>query len=202
MKKALKISLWSILGAGFIALIICYCVITEQTRLAADKLVEYLNTPLGIAGGSTITIGVVLFLLIKYALKLNKDKIRDLVEEGKNFVQDKESSAKEYLELAEKKQEETKVIITNYEERFELLLNELVVVCETMPNAKIKALGEEIKGKYAETKEALKTELDNVDEYIKENTPKFDYEKAYNEIVDRLGKLEKDYGEKEETING
>lgn len=200
--KETKITFWSILGAGFVALIVCYCVIPTQTQLAFDKIVEYLNTPLFIIGGSSITIGIVLFVLIRYALKNNKEKIRDLLNESKTYVQNKEISAKEYLELAKQKQEETKVILTNYDERIETLFAELEKVCETIPNAKVKALGSEIKEKYLESKECLKTELDNIDEYIIEKTPKFDYEKAYEDLVDRLGKLEKEYGEREETING
>ena len=79
--------------------------------------------------------------------------------------------------------------------------NELIKVCETLPNAKVKALAEEIKSTHNALKEDLKDKLDNVDTYI-ETTNKFDYESAYNELLDRLEKLEKDYGEREEAING
>ena len=70
MKKFIKVLCCVVLSLvilGGIALAFCYMVIPQETKCAMDIVIGYLNTPIGIAGGSTITLGIVLFILLRYA---------------------------------------------------------------------------------------------------------------------------------------
>ena len=209
MKKfwnIVKISLVCLLALGGIALLVCYIVINEQTVMAIDKVVDYLNRPLFIIGGTTITLGLVVFVLLRYALKLNRDKVKDYVEQAKALVREKEQSAKENYDNAKKVQEETKLILTSYDTKIEEIVDQVVLMCEKMPNAKINKLGQEFKDTYVSAKVELKDKLDNIDDYIANKEQSVDYKEKYielesklNEIIERLGA---NYGESEEITNG
>lgn len=202
-KKAFKVVLVALITIGCIGAIVSYCIIPDKTKLFFDGIREFINQPLPIAIGSTVTIGgVIWFIISKIGFGSSElKKIRENVEGFKASCGDYKEEAQKYYELAKVEREEVKTILTNYDSKLDNLENELIKVCETMPNAKVKALAEEIKSTHNALKEDLKDKLDNVDTYI-ETTNKFDYESAYNELLDRLEKLEKDYGEREETING
>lgn len=203
-KKVLKIVLWSLLVACGVSAIVSYAIIPDQTKLFFDGIREFINQPLPIIGVSIVS----LFLGVKVILSntsIGQKALNTMREEITNFkskVVETKDKAEEYYDKALKTQNETKVIISNYEERFNELYGKLCKVCETMPNAKIKTIGEEIKTQYLGIKNELNEKLDNIDEYIEEKKSEFDYKGAYEEMADRLAKLEKDYGEREEAING
>lgn len=203
-KKVLKVVIITLITIGLIGAVISYCIIPDKTKLFFDGIREFINQPLPIAVGSTITIGgVVWFIISKIGFGSGElKKIRENVEGFKVTCNDYKSQAHEYYELAKVEKSEIKTILTNYDSKIENLENELVKVCETIPNAKVQALAQEIIATHSALKVELNDKLDNIDEYIEETTTKFDYESAYNELLDRLTKLEKDYGEREETING
>ena len=66
MKQALKIISIIFSFLGVIALIVCHIIIPTETLLAEEKVMEWLNTPIAIAGLTT-TLGVLLlYFIIRY----------------------------------------------------------------------------------------------------------------------------------------
>ena len=98
MKKFIKWFLFWLSVGGGLALAICYMVIPEQTKSAVDIVVGYLNTPLGIVGGTTITIGMVAYIVVSNLLKLNRDKAKQDFEECKKELEDKKQEFSEHIE--------------------------------------------------------------------------------------------------------
>lgn len=206
MKKIIKIVALSLFLCGLVALALCYIIIPEETKSAADVVVGYMNTPLGIIGGSTITIGVVVGIVIKVVYDRYKDSVIADLKKTKSsvesYVKDKEDNAKEYYDLALKEREETKAILDGYSSRIDNLVNELVKVCETIPNVKVKALAEEIKSGNEEIKEEVAKALEETDNsFSKESVNKVkELENKVNELVSIIERLESQYG-KEESNN-
>lgn len=89
MKKFVKWFLFSLVLCGGLALAICYMVIPNETKSAADIVIGYLNTPLGIVGGSTVTLGMVVYVVVSNLLKLNRDKAKQDFEECKQELEEK-----------------------------------------------------------------------------------------------------------------
>ena len=147
MKKVIGWVLFALILCGGIALGICYMVMTEQTKQAMDVVISYLNTPLGIIGGTTITFGMVVFILIKAysTYVVNKTKLE--IASGKARVEELVKQAKDYEQLAkehyDKLHEELVEIGLEEDKIYELI----ETICKTSPNAKIKKIGLSIKEK-------------------------------------------------------
>ena len=87
MTKFIKWFLFSLVFCGGLALAICYMVIPNETKSAADIVIGYLNTPIGIAGGTTITIGMVAYIVVANLLKLNREKAKQDFDECKEELE-------------------------------------------------------------------------------------------------------------------
>ena len=195
MKKAFKITTYCIIVSGIVALGLCYLIIPERTKFAIDIVVDYLNKPLGVAFGTTITLGLVIGVVLKIVWDRHKDSIKKDISDYKQVIE----SEKAKLELAKKeletKESDIKTLLSNYSQRIDNLTELLVKVCETSPNAKIKALGVEIKSTQNEIKHDLEQKQDLIEKYS---------DKELTEIFDKLAELEKvvkTYGERKETTN-
>ena len=195
MKKAFKITTYCLIVSGVIALGLCYLIIPERTKFAIDIVVDYLNKPLGVAFGTTITLGLVIGVVLKIVWDRHKDSIKKDISDYKQVIE----SEKAKLELAKKeletKESDIKTLLSNYSQRIDNLTELLVKVCETIPNAKIKALGVEIKSTQNEIKHDLEQKQELVEKYS---------DKELTEIFNKLADLEKvvkTYGERKETTN-
>ena len=203
-KKVLKVVLLSLLGLCSVGAIVSYAIIPEQTKSFFDGIREFINQPLPIVGVSIVGVGSMLWLVLSklgYGKKALNEMKQDIVD-FKAKANETKDKAQEYYDLALKYQSETKVILSNYDSKIESCFVELEKVCETMPNAKIKELGKEIKEKYGLLKNELNEKLDNLDTYIESKEKAFDYEKAYNDLLSKVERLEEKYEEREETTNG
>lgn len=198
MKKALKIIAIVLLLGGLIALGICYYVMPIKTTMAFDKVIALLNTPVGIIGGTTITLGLVGGIVLKVVLDLHRSGIRHDLNEIKKLREEKTEEAKHYYELALKEKEEVKTIITSNKDQIDFLVAKIVKICETTPNAKVQALAKEILEGYNNGQKQLEEELHKVDtsieEYAQEKVDIKDLLAKYNELLNLLGKLEIEYG--------
>ena len=116
MKKVIKWTLFSLILGGFVAYSLCLIIIPERTRVATDIVVDYLNKPLFIGCGCTVTVGLVLGIIIKYVLKATKINIKEDLEETKKFNAEVVVNAQKYYEQANQKEEEIKEICSHYEE--------------------------------------------------------------------------------------
>ena len=195
MKKALKISTYCLLVSIIIAIGLCYIIIPERTKWAFDIVVDYLNRPLGVAFGTTITLGLVILIVLKAVWDRYKDSIKQDISGFTQYVE----SEKAKLDLAKKelesKESDIKALLSNYSARIDNLTELIVKVCETSPNAKIKAIGVEIKTTQNEIKHDLEQKQDLIEKYS---------DKELTEIFNKLADLEKvvkTYGERKETTN-
>ena len=199
MKKFIKWFLFSLLVSGGLALAICYMVIPERTKCAIDILIGYLNTPLGIVGGTTITLGLVAYVIVKTLYEHYKHSIRNDLEEGKSFVEKQRKQAQDYYENALKEKQEISDILGAYSKEIDNLKDNLLLLCDTIPNAKVKALGENIKSDSDRLKTELKEQLES-NEFGKALEEK-DHIKELEDKFEELRKLVEQYGEREERTN-
>ena len=203
--KWIVLSLLILLLCGGLALSICYMCIPLQTKSAIDIVVGYLNTPIGLGLGITITGGAVLTIFIKYLIKFaisNSKYGKESLSELQDKVEEAKKEALTYKEKALEIEEIAKTYLSNFNDRVDYLSSYLEKVCETSPNAKIKALGKELISGYNTKKEELSEELTK----IKEDVSGYVSEKInVSELSNRLKELESkvyEYGkEREETIN-
>lgn len=199
MKKFVKWFVFWVLVCGGIALASCYIAMPERTKLSMDTVVNYLNTPLGIAGGSTITLGFVIVVVAKYLIGRYRESVSQDIKELKSYADSKKEEAKEYYEKALQQKEEAKVILSYYQTQIDELTDKLVMICETTPNAKVKALGEQIKNGSKELKKQLNQELTKVENQfaeVIESGSKFDeLNDKVKELSEKLERLVETYGE-------
>lgn len=160
MKKFIKWFLFSLVLCGGLALAICYMVIPNETKSAMDIVIGYLNTPLFIAGGTTITLGLVVGVIIKLVYDRYKDGVRNDFAQAKSYAETQKEQAKGYYELAVQEREQIRDILTSYDKRIDSLLDKVCKVCETVPNAKVQALATTIKEDGTKLKEELKESLE------------------------------------------
>ena len=191
MKKALKISAYCLLVSVIIALGLCYIIIPERTKCAMDIVISYLNTPLGIIGGTTLTLGYVVYIVFKIvsiARKTSIEKDIELIDKKINELKSKEESVK-------LREIEIKALLSNYSSRIDSLSDLLVKACETSPNAKIKAIAQDICETESQIKQDLSSKQDLIEKYSdKKLSDLFDK-------VDELEKVVKTYGERKETTH-
>lgn len=193
MKKTFKIITYCLLVSCAIALALCYIIIPDRTKDAIDVVIKYLNTPLGIGTGTSITLGVVLFFIVKYAISTNVSR---KISTFNSTLADKEKVLKESKEKVELQKQEIETYLKSYKEQIDTYYETLLRVCETIPNAKVKAIASELKG----AKETLDTQANEKLAQIKEFSDK--HEKTLEE---RLAELEMkvggSYEERKETAN-
>ena len=138
MKKFVKWFTFWLIVCGGIALAICYMVIPTETKSAIDIVVGYLNTPLGVAGGTTITLGMVVYFVVSHIFKLNRDKVK---EQYDSCVQELEQKKKEIKELLVEYEKELKEYDTKVRECFEQITkvqNKEIDILQIIPNKKVK----------------------------------------------------------------
>ena len=204
--KIAKITLSCLILGCFISLALCYMIIPERTKLAMDVVVGYLNTPLGIAGGTLTIGGVISYVLIKYGVIAQKTKIKEMLNQAKSYVENAKSQAKDYEQKGLEYLDKAQVVLKGYESELNTYYDYLLQVCETSPNAKIKALGEKIKERKGELDKEFTEKQELVNEIYSQSkesaTEKYLLlESKYNELLERVERLVEQYGEREETID-
>lgn len=203
MKKFIKWFLFSLVLCGGLALAICYMVIPQQTKSAIDIVIGYLNTPIFIAGGTTITIGLVAGIIIKVIYDRYKDSIRNDFEQAKSYAETQKEQAKGYYELAIQEREQIRDILTSYDKRIDSLLDKVCKVCETVPNAKVQALALTIKEDGTKLKEELKESLEEQSNLLANSIGAKSRIEKLEEQIDRLTKelerLAEQHGREERT---
>lgn len=151
MKKVVKWFLFSLVVLGGLALAICYMVIPERTKSAVDIVIGYLNTPLGIVGGTTITLGMVALVIGKYIIKLHREKLTLDYNNFKLDVNDYLVEVETRLEEAESYCYKLKTQIDKLKEAHNLTVNSNTEILKLIPNKKVQAKVEEVYGAREET---------------------------------------------------
>lgn len=200
MKKVIKIIALSFIIALLIALGICYFTMPERTKEAAEVVIKFLNTPVGIIGGTTITVGIVIGLIIKLVYDRYRNNVRNEINELKKEIYQKDREAHENYVNAEKTREEILSILSEYSQHLDYSTENLIKVCETIPNAKIKAIGKEINEHKFDYQQKVKENLFNIEEqfYAKEqeNQSIESLSNQLSELQSHIERLEQKYGKK------
>ncbi len=195
IKKALIISTYILIVCGIVALGLCYIIIPDRTKSAIDIVVEYLNKPLGIAFGSTITLGAVIIFILTQLWKNQRQRVKDDIANYEQKIENAENKlalAKHELEI---KESEIKTILCTYDTHIDKLTDLVVEVCETSPNAKIKAIGEKARKIDIELEQELEQKKDIIAKYSDDQI------KTLLDKVNELEKVVKTYEQREETTN-
>ena len=201
MKKALKISLYCFVLSCIIALAICYIIIPERTKEAIDIVICYLNKPLGIVCGTTITLGLVAFVIFKLVMSAHKKSLEQKWNESVLSCEKEKEQAKVYYEQALKKEEQVQEMLSAYNQRLDTQANAIVVVCETIPNKKVNELALEFSEKSTIQKEELKDRLENINNnYVSAMEERVTL-KGLQEQFNEFKKVVESYGKREETTN-
>ena len=208
MKKFLKILALSLVLGGGVALVCCYIFIPTQTKCAIDIVMEYINRPLPIVGVSIVTLGGVAYAIVSKTSfgKKTVNQLKNEFADLKDNVSEKQQMLVMYEEKYKAMQEELKVALSGFNEELAKVESELIEICNTTPNAKVKALGEKIKGDIYDTRTKISEEITNINtnvkSYIDERLTIEKLEQQIKELAEQFANYGKDYGEeREETIN-
>ena len=201
MKKALKISLYCFVLSCIVALALCYIIIPERTKEAVDIVVGYLNKPLGIVCGTTVTLGLVAFVIFKLVMSAHKKSLEQKWNESILSCEKEKEQAKAYYEQALKKEEQVQEMLSAYNQRLDTQANAIVVVCNTIPNKKVNELALEFNEKATIQKEELKDKLESIENNyvsaLEERVTLKDLQEQFNEFK----KVVESYGKREEITN-
>lgn len=148
MKKVIKIVCSIILFLGLIALLCCYCIIPERTKESIDIVVEYINTPFGISGISIATFLVFaykIFQLTSFGRKQYNNCQEEIASDKKKIAELEKANAL-LLEMVNKGDVECMDRVVNVDTKVNDLTNVVLDIANTIPNAKVNAIAEKVKG--------------------------------------------------------
>lgn len=148
MKKVFKIIISVLLFLGLIALICCYCIMPERTKESVDIVVDYMNRPLPIVGVSLIVfLGFIFNLYTKTSFgKKQYSKCYSEIEEVKRQNKELEKQNALLLEIVNSGDKENVDRIIGVDTKVNELTNIVVEVANTIPNAKVNAIADKVKG--------------------------------------------------------
>ena len=204
--KAIKVILLVALVIGGIALVVCFIVKPDETKELLNYVMDHLNKPLPIIGVSILTLWYAISSVISRSSigKKSLTKITKDFDELKEETKHNEELAQEYYEKCLKKDDELKVILNSYSSSVDTLKEYVVKVCQTSPNAKIKALSKDILGDIKEIDTNMKNELEqingNYEEYKKSKLDEQEIMRLLESHENAIKRLVDNYG-KEETNN-
>ena len=198
-KRFLKVFICVILFLGLVALLTCYCVMPERTKDAVDIVIEYINRPLPIVGISLATLFVFIYTIYsktsfgKAQINQAKEQVKELKQEinkYKAYIYEIENKVVDY-------ENEINIVVNGANQRIDFLCDKLVELCEKMPNAKVNALGNEIKDQYADKKATTNDYVMGAKAYSEEQVKEL--EQRIAELEELLNKVVNSYERKETT---
>lgn len=166
-----------------------------------DIVIGYLNKPLGIVCGTTITLGLVAFVIFKLVMVAKQKSLEQKWNESVLSCEKEKEQAKAYYEQALKKEEQVQEMLSAYNQRLEEQEKQIIVVCNTIPNKKVNDLVSEFSEKATIQKEELKDKLESIENNyvcaLEERVSLKDLQEQFNEFK----KVVESYGKREETTN-
>ena len=197
VKNILTIAIKSLVVIAVVLFLIFYCIAPSQTMYYIGYAFKLLDTDIGKIIISIVGGGYTLYKIIQLLpfSKTFKEKMAKELQEEKNMNKEyREEIAKKVNQLNATK-DECFAIIGSYKDTLSIYEEQFLKVCETSPNAKINAIGEE----YKEKKEQLEKQISDKYDLAKNSIAKKVDEttKDYNSILKELKEIkEKVYGEK------
>ena len=198
-KRFLKVFICVILFLGLVALLTCYCVMPERTKDAVDIVIEYINRPLPIVGISLATLFVFIYTIYsktsfgKAQINQAKAQVKELEQEinkYKTYIYEIENKVVDY-------ENEINIVVNGANQRIDFLCDKIVELCEKVPNAKVNALGNEIKEQYADKKATTNDYVMGAKAYSEEQVKEL--EQRIAELEELLNKVVNSYERKETT---
>ena len=133
MRKFLKWFIFGLVLTLGVALLIGYCFFGDKTKAIVDVVIDYINRPLGIVCGTTITLGLVFYFVFSYVLQLSRDKAKLDREDFETRLAQKDKEHKEELNKLNEKIKELESSIESAKEQG-LHLKETITL---IPNKKV-----------------------------------------------------------------
>ena len=199
MKKFLKIFAIIFGLALLTTIVVCYMAMPQRTKELGELIIHFLNTPIAIIGGTTITVGLVTCVVIKLIFDRYRNNIKKELKLVREDNYNKYQASVKEKEEAIKQKEEVLAILKDYSNKIDNLSDLLIKVCETSPNVKIKAIGEYCKEHKDDYKQEIKEKLIEIDNQIVE--PK-QSNKEIALLSQELGELKKRLEEMESNGHG
>lgn len=212
MKDIVKWTVYLIILMALAALTVCYIAVPRETSAVIDKIVQYANTPIAIAGVSTTIGGALIFIISKYILSTTKlgrkelDSMREDMKEFKegttNTVQDYKAKFDDLLSQAEALKKDTENQVTIVYNEFTDLKNTVLTSLKAFPNKRIREIVNKYEIEFAEREKDIIQKTINTNDFIdnKIEEIKSQYNDMFNELLE---KVESALNEKaEERENG
>lgn len=133
MRKFLKWFIFGLVLTLGIALLIGYSFFGDQTKAIVDTVIDYINRPLGIVCGTTITLGLVFYFVFSYALQLSRDKAKLDREDFEIRLAQKEQESKKEIDKLVKQIKELESFVENIKEQSSHIEETLKLI----PNKKV-----------------------------------------------------------------
>lgn len=202
VKNILAIVIKVLILIGAITLLVFYLVVPNETKAFISNIFEWLSTPVGITGISILSLGYILYKIIPLLpfSKTAKNKLQEEYNKEKSELKAyKEEIANKVNELNNTKNE-CIAILGGYKDNIDNLTDIILKMCETSPNAKIKAIGED----YKTNKDKIEKDISEKYNLLnnKVNNKVNEINSAYNSILKDIEELKESvYGKTEETTN-
>lgn len=166
-----------------------------------DVVIEYLNKPLGIVCGTTITVGLVAFVIFRLVMSAHRKSLEEKYNSAVLSCEKEKEQAKAYYESALKEKEQVQEMLSAYDDRLNAQQNQILLVCQTIPNKKVN----ELANKYAEQSETQKQEIkEKLEKVNNDFVGAMEEKTTLKDVIaqfEELRKLVKEYGERKETTH-
>lgn len=212
MKDIIKWTIYLIALMALATLTVCYIAVPRETSVVIDKIVQYANTPIAIAGISTTIGGALIFIISKYILSTTKlgrkelDSMREDMNEFKestaNTIQDYKTKFDDLVSQAEALKKDTENQVTIVYDEFTDLKNTVLTSLKAFPNKRIQEIVNKYEIEFAEREKDIIQKTINTNDFIdsKIEEIKSQYNDMFNELLE---KVESALNEKaEERENG
>lgn len=199
MKKVIKWTAYILILGALLVYSVCAFSAPEFTKHATDVIMEWLNTPVAIAGISTTLGGIITYVIVNFVIKNTKFGRKEINNLKTDYNQAKEdiSEYKHNINLVLANQEEEfknyrqscENQVTMMLEEFEDLQKKTISALKTIPNKKVQAIVEEYEAKYDERKKEIIEKTIYTNDYV---------DNKLNELREYMEKM---LNEAKETIN-
>lgn len=196
-KQICYISLFVLFIAIILTCLVLYWVNPQLLKNTFEYGKTILDHPLPIIG---VSVGVFCFTILEIFshTSIGKSiylKAKNENEETLAKARELEKKAEEYYKNAEELKNDTIAVLNDFSTKHKDLLNKLIKVCETSPNAKVQALAKDFKT-------CSYTDEVDLDSFVEEFKKEHDYKEQktiedlieqINELREKINKAEQEY---------
>lgn len=202
MKKVVQWTIYGLALAAIATVVVCYSVFPTETKQAINKIMQYANTPIGIAGFSTTVGGALIFVVSRYILgntKYGRRELDSIKGDVADFKQDLRGSVEEYKqkfdELKTNLEGQAEDLRSETEGKISILYNEFTDLRGTLlgslkafPNKHIQELVAQYESKFKEREAEIIEKSLNTNEFIDKKIAeiKAQYESMFEDLFSKV----------------